>query len=234
METDWACACASARENTAFQSPHASRRRRTRAVAVAIGKMAATIALLLGAALADSRLPRNTTRCTLQDPYHCAAVPECGFCLTTWTCMVGNESGPAAYALPCEYNATLFDANCSWVFDANAIDTCAKEQHPTRINMPAGLPFHMQRPPTSPHDNCAPPEYDTLCVAGGQRHWGGCFFPYNDSHCQDAVATWGCARPTARVQLTRNVFPTRRASAPRRCTLACVLHACAAARRASR
>ena len=43
-----------------------------------------------------SAIPRNSTLCALQDPYQCVDVTGCGFCLTSWTCMVGDENGTAA------------------------------------------------------------------------------------------------------------------------------------------
>ena len=62
------------------------------------------------------RLSRNSTRCALQTPYNCVAVPECGFCLTSYTCMVGNASGPV-YAVLCDNNVTIHGAGCAWIFE---------------------------------------------------------------------------------------------------------------------
>ena len=148
-----------------------------------------------------SAIPRNSTLCALQDPYQCVDVTGCGFCLTSWTCMVGDENGTAAGALSCEYNASRFQGGCAWAPDASRLDECNELQTHPPTNIHPGMTFALMRPPQSDHDDCVPAEYDTLCVGGGQRHWGGCFLPYNESTCQDLVDTWGsqsCDCPTGR------------------------------------
>ena len=73
----------------------------------------ATLLLLLGHAttLVHAVGPAAhfiTDQCAMQDPGHCVATSGCGFCLTTWTCMPGDDTGPANGALPCpsDYNIT--------------------------------------------------------------------------------------------------------------------------------
>ena len=85
---------------------------------------------------------RSSSACALQDPYHCVAVAGCGFCLTSWTCMAGNASGPAAYALPCTYNASRFDGDCAWMADAKSLDACSALQLHHKVHK---VPFELGR-----------------------------------------------------------------------------------------
>ena len=147
---------------------------------------ASALIILLLAAPATSRGPAApwfSMDCTAQDPYACVNLTGCGFCLTTWTCMPGDENGTALGALPCEPNSTRIEGGeeCAWMTNSSAIDGCSLlQQHPPKV------PFHMMVPPQTLVNQCVPPEWDTLCVAGGRRYWDGCFIhPISPRQCQD-------------------------------------------------
>ena len=128
----------------------------------------------------------------------------CGFCLTTYTCVPGDSSGPALRALPCPSSRNFTDRIGYqkdgspplgvWAADKATLDDINK-------NLRFPTPFELMRPPLTTYDECVPPEWDTLCVAGGHRHWGGCYLPYDDSKCHDGSTVWGsqyCECPSGR------------------------------------
>ena len=48
------------------------------------------------AAPSNATWPWLTDECKLTEPYDCVAKGACGFCVSTWTCVPGDEHGPIA------------------------------------------------------------------------------------------------------------------------------------------
>ncbi|KAL1511432.1 hypothetical protein AB1Y20_006231 [Prymnesium parvum] len=148
--------------------------------------MQALLALLLAPRRAEAVVPPPLldTHCAIQDPYECTATAGCGFCMSSFTCMVGDEDGPAPGLLPCE---TLPRCQtkylCGWASSAAALDAQVAAN-------PEEVSFHLLRQPRFPCNGTSPPRWDTLCEGGGQRHWE----ELTTQPIKDYVRFWGSQR----------------------------------------
>lgn len=154
---------------------------------------ALALAAWSAAATASPAEPRFAP-CAYQDPFDCVAAPGCGFCLGSFSCMPGDESGPANGSLPCLPPTALLHVcsagpyrlvNCTWYPNATAL-------HDYEAYMTTAL--SIQKPPTIPGNDSSPPSLDqSLCEAGGRRHWAPCLTD-SAGNCKYSSPIWGGQR----------------------------------------
>ena len=106
--------------------------------------------------------------CLQQDAHDCVAEAGCGFCAWSLTCMPGDASGPLPGSLPCdpEHGWESWPAQVDWLNQTAGVGphggwAFTEEQ----VKAQRVKPFR----PFS-----APPEWDIMCEAGGQRHYQPC------------------------------------------------------------
>lgn len=153
--------------------------------------------------------------CTIQDPYECVNTTGCGFCMNTFTCMVGDADGPAHGLTPCpdvsrcgaycwfgdptgKPHVGCWSIECGWASSAQYLVEHSRRRMTIQPKAMTGV--HVLRPPYWPHNSSAAPAEDTICEGGGQRHWDyyeQCTTqkpPYVPYPPKDAVSWWGSNR----------------------------------------
>ena len=148
------------------------------------------------AAPSNATWPWLTDECKLTEPYDCVAKGACGFCVSTWTCVPGDEHGPIEGALPCPpvdttERGNLLCAKCSWANSSDGLHKIEAASHGGPGGKPGGPSLATMRPPQYKYNNSVGPEWDSPCVNGGQRYWGKFPTTCTDSCPKDGVVRWG-------------------------------------------
>ena len=146
------------------------------------------IALVPSVSAVGPAAPLYSDHCAVQDAAVCVNKTGCGFCLTSWTCMAGDVDGPVNGSLPCvplTANLTIILGGCTFASSWSELMKCQHKQAKSGHCTDNCNPFAQIPPSVTTFDVSVPAEWDNLCVAGGQRHWGGCFLPYPESKCLD-------------------------------------------------
>ena len=106
--------------------------------------------------------------CLQQDAHDCVAEAGCGFCAWSLTCMPGDASGPLPGSLPCdpEHGWESWPAQVDWLNQSAGVGPhggwAFTEEQVKAQHVKPFRPFS------------APPEWDIMCEAGGQRHYQPC------------------------------------------------------------
>ena len=106
--------------------------------------------------------------CLQQDAHDCVAEAGCGFCAWSLTCMPGDASGPLPGSLPCdpEHGWESWPAQVAWLNQSAGVGPhggwAFTEEQVKAQHVKPFRPFS------------APPEWDIMCEAGGQRHYQPC------------------------------------------------------------
>jgi len=109
---------------------------------------------LLHAQRGATQLAANSEQpCTqLMTPTACCAVPECGWCAESYTCMAGDEDGPDASSVGCDCN--------SWCGGTKTYQECKDDPELTAVTVLAPA-IEIEVPVDS----------DIRCLNGGSRLW---------------------------------------------------------------